>query len=282
MISNEPENKNVEQKDAEAWYTFDPFDDKGIITDFIGKHLEDFVGYDPYGSDHGSDYDRACDEMEEYVNKLSDDEIKELAAKILTEEEYLYCEGGKIIDDREIEKGIATMAKYYTDEGKPVYSMTLLTADEYKQNRDHIAALDSEDGGSCRWWLREEKPHKGYGTLLVDENTNHYIDADGTVKRKTEDMPTNGEIFPDSVYCVCNIRPVLHMEDLTVGEQVSFGDKCFTAISNNLALCDESIGISTYSHEKDNDYEHSEVKAFIENWLERTREIEEEMEEGLS
>ena len=100
MISNEPENKNVEQKDAEAWYTFDPFNDKDIITDFIGKHLEDFVGYDPYGSD----YRRACDEMEEYVNNLSDDEIKELATKILTEEEYLYCEDGKIIDDREREE----------------------------------------------------------------------------------------------------------------------------------------------------------------------------------
>ena len=96
-------------------------------------------------------------------------------------------------------------------------------------------------------------------------------------------MPQNGEIFPDSVYCVCKIRPVLHMENLTIGEQVSFGDKRFTAISNNLALCDESIGISTYSHEKDaekaSDYEYSEVKAFIENWLERTREIEEEREE---
>ena len=103
MISNEPEDKDVEQKDAEVWYKFDPFDDKGVITDFIGKHLEDFVGYDPYGSDYGSDYCRACDEMEEYVNSLSNDEVKELAAKILTEEEYLYCEGGKIVDDRERE-----------------------------------------------------------------------------------------------------------------------------------------------------------------------------------
>ena len=102
MISNEPENKNVEQKDAEAWYTFDPFDDKSVITDFIGKHLEDFVGYDPYADTHN--YSRACDEMEEYVNSLSDDEVKELATKILTEEEYLYCENGKIIDDREREE----------------------------------------------------------------------------------------------------------------------------------------------------------------------------------
>ena len=172
--------------------------------------------------------------------------------------------------------------EYYTDEGKSVYSITLLTADEYKQNRDHITALVRKDSGSCRWWLREEEPHRGYGTLLVDENTGHYIDTDGTVKRKTEDMPQNGEIFPDSVYCACKIRPVLHMENLTVGERISFGDKCFTAISSNLALCDESIGISTYSHEKDmkkaSDYEHSEVKVFIENWLARTREIGEEKE----
>lgn len=109
-ISDEPEDKleNTEQKDAEAWYKFDGFDDKGVITDFIGKHLQDFVGYDPYGSPgsdypYGSDYSRACDEMEEYVNNLSDDEVKELATKILTEEEHLYCENGKIIDDREIE-----------------------------------------------------------------------------------------------------------------------------------------------------------------------------------
>lgn len=170
----------------------------------------------------------------------------------------------------------------YTDNEKAVYSVTLLTPDEYVRYRENVKPLPHEELSSVRWWLKEETPHRGYGTLLIDENTHHYLDADGTVREKTADMMQNGEIFPDSVYCVCQVRPVLHMKKLTVGEQVSLNGYTFTAISGDLALCDDSIGISTYSYEKDmdraSDYECSEVKAFIESWIERTKEYEEEIE----
>ena len=171
----------------------------------------------------------------------------------------------------------------YTPDRQPIHTVTLLTKEEYVRYRENIMPLPHEESASCRWWLKEEVPYRGYGTSLVDENTKFYIDSNGTVKEKTPDMPKNGEIFPDSVYCVCQVRPVLHSENLTIGEKLSFGGYEFTAISEHLALCDESIGISYYSHEKDMDkacdYEYSEVKCFIEDWLKKVKELEENKEE---
>ncbi|MBR3736727.1 MAG: hypothetical protein IKN07_12665, partial [Lachnospiraceae bacterium] len=139
---------------------------------------------------------------------------------------------------------------------------------EYREN---ITPIQRHGYCPWRWWLQNTEPQEGEMALVVNESTKYYTSNSGKVIPKTPDMPQNGEIFPDSVYAVCYIRPALHMTDLKIGETLHVDDQTFTAISDQIALCDSDIGTCQYTKELDMEkaakYEFSEAKRRIEEWI---------------
>ena len=158
-----------------------------------------------------------------------------------------------------------------TNDGRKIDSVALLTPQEYLEYRENIQPIQRHGYCPWRWWLQNTEPQKGEMALVVNESTKYYLSNSGKVIPKTPDMPQNGEIFPDSVYAVCYIRPALHMTDLKVGETIQFDDQTFTAISDQIALCDSDIGTCQYTKELDMEkatkYEFSEAKRRIEEWI---------------
>ena len=167
-----------------------------------------------------------------------------------------------------------------TNDGRKIDSIALLTPQEYLEYRENITPIQRHGYCPWRWWLQNTEPREGAMALVVNESAKYFLSNSGKVIPKTPDMPQNGEIFPDSVYAVCHIRPALHMTDLKVGETIQFDDQTFTAISDQIALCDSDIGTCQYTTELDmkkaTRYEFSEAKRRIKEWAAQAMEKEPE------
>lgn len=80
----------------------------------------------------------------------------------------------------------------------------------------------------------------------------------------------------DSEICHANlgVRPALQTEiplDLNPGDKTELYGHTWTVLDENTALCDDIIGFSKFREESKapdaTDYEKSDVKQFVENWL---------------
>lgn len=125
---------------------------------------------------------------------------------------------------------------------------TLLTVDE----ANDLLTVEDRACGSW-WWLRSP----GYcEDAAVD------VDEDGFV-----------HVFGGTVrgYSV-GVRPALKIENLAsanleIGDEFYIGEQRFKVISDHLALCDLIVGYSRFDS-KGNDYENSEIKAYVDHWFE--------------
>ncbi len=124
---------------------------------------------------------------------------------------------------------------------------TLLSVDEAKN------LLTIEDRYCISWWwLRSSDDYQNYAATVTND----------------------GSIYTYGYYVYKDrggIRPALQIENLEssnlkIGDKFYFGNECFKIISDHLALCD-SIVDYMYFDESSNDYERSEIKAYIDDWF---------------
>lgn len=127
--------------------------------------------------------------------------------------------------------------------------ITLLSVDEYKANRYLISNVASW------WWLRTP-------------GTN--IDYPGV------EQIVNGWIFAGHVSHIDGVRPILRIKNpesafLKIGVKFRLADYTWTMLGDGLALCDDVIGECAFRKDWEaidaNDYEKSDVKKYLEEWI---------------
>lgn len=130
-----------------------------------------------------------------------------------------------------------------------IIGATLLTADEAEQ------LLTAKDR-ACKswWWLRSPGDGWYYAAVVTDFGS---VLAYG---RGVNDVSVG-------------VRPALRIANLAsinlkIGDEFDIGGRRFRIISNYLALCNSIVGYSRFDA-KNNDYERSEIKAFVDAWFER-------------
>lgn len=135
-----------------------------------------------------------------------------------------------------------------------IEGITLLSVDDYKEFKKNIPNINDY------WWLRSPYADSGHCAALVNDNGDvdyYYVDL-GYAAR-----PALYISNPESV-------------DMEIGDKFDFGGHSWTIISDNYALCDESIGRYVFRHdwraENADTYEASDIKAFIEDWYEKALE----------
>ena len=142
-----------------------------------------------------------------------------------------------------------------------IIGATLLSLEEAKQ-------LDKEilKASGNWWWLRSPS--------IYDKYYNQAACAHGD----------NGYVYV-LVELSVGVRPALCISNLSssnlqIGDKFEFGGRNFTVISDKYALCDEVIGRCAFRKDweaKDaNSYEASDVKVFVDQWFDRTKELEAE------
>lgn len=143
-----------------------------------------------------------------------------------------------------------------------VTGVTLLSKDEYEQNRDLIPKKDDW------WWLRSAKDRQAYSVSLGgDAGCVYALES------------SNGAVFP-ALQCD------LAASNLTPGDKVILKGQSYTALRGDLLLKDKLIGRSEFRKEWKapgaNAYETSDVRNCVEQWYEkefgRTVSREEEVE----
>ena len=128
--------------------------------------------------------------------------------------------------------------------------ITLLSKEEYTDSKDVIPLYD-------RWWWLRSPGFFEYTAAFING--------------KYGDVGRNGYNVNEEF----GVRPALKIRNLSslnlkIGDKVFLFGKQWTVISDSLVLCDEVIG-ETYFR-KDfmspdaNDYEHSDIKQWLENW----------------
>lgn len=132
-----------------------------------------------------------------------------------------------------------------------VKGIKLLSVEEYEQYKEHIPHVHFS------YWLRSHGDNERVVFTVSEDNERGY-----------------GEEF---VNTICNVRPVLIISNLKLfkmvpGEEFEFADHIWTVISDDMAICNISIAQHCYNKKlykhNTNDYETSEIKEFIEEWLE--------------
>ena len=131
-----------------------------------------------------------------------------------------------------------------------IEGITLLSIEEYEKCKDIIPKINDW------WWLRSP----GYDS------------------RSAANVSNDGSVFSFGDF-VCNdfyaVRPVLiyKSSNLQNGDKIKFADYCWTVISENMMLCDEVIGHTCFRNDwladDSNDYEKSDIKVWLEDWLEK-------------
>lgn len=132
-----------------------------------------------------------------------------------------------------------------------IKGITFLTIEEYEDYMNHIPKIEKD------WWLRSPG-FIGYNTA--------YVDRDG-------DVNYNGFI----VYISTDVRPVLIINrsssNLQIEDAFNFGEHTWTVISDEFAICNDTLGERCYREDWKakgaNDYEKSDVKKFVDDWLKR-------------
>ena len=127
--------------------------------------------------------------------------------------------------------------------------ITLLSLEEYKEFKDRIPIR------GFWWWLRSA----GGKDIKRADGVNQLGYSDSCIVK-----------FPHG-----GVSPVLRIKNfessvLKIGDRFKLKNHTWTVISNDYALCDDSIGDCPFRNkcfEPDaNDYEKSDVKEFVERW----------------
>ncbi len=138
--------------------------------------------------------------------------------------------------------------------------ITILSSEEYEELESRIPPLNDN------WWLRSPGYFDIHVATVMDDG---HVNVIGCYV---------GSAYP-------NVRPALILEssNLQIGDNFKFGNHTFTVFSEKYALCDDSIGKHCFRKDwkaKDaNDYEKSDVKRYIEDWYEKSLEIQKDEEE---
>ena len=131
-----------------------------------------------------------------------------------------------------------------------VLGVTLLSIEEYRENKDLIPRIDG-----WWWWLRSP----GRIQLLAAYINDGVIHDYGISVNRDDGA----------------VRPALKIGNpglMNPGDKFECAGYTWTMLRGNLALCDSSIGETAFNDKDSNDYETSAVKRYVENWA---------MEEGI-
>ena len=125
-----------------------------------------------------------------------------------------------------------------------VREITLLSLEEYNANCRFITNLDNW------WWLRSPGYYGGgVACVLMDGDIEHYgfsEDAERSVRPALRIVPENG---------------------IEKGDRIWAGGMPWTVISENLLLCDQSIGEMAFRNDcQTNKFELSDVKKLLDSW----------------
>ena len=130
-----------------------------------------------------------------------------------------------------------------------VTGITLLSVEEYYTNKAVIPVVDGS------WWLRL---------------TGGYVDFSAYAYERTQ-VEEDGRQAGESEY---GVRPVLVVsgDSLAAGDKIIFRDMTWTKICTGVILCDEIIDYMMFREDLTamdaNIYEASDVKDYLEQWLE--------------
>ena len=128
-----------------------------------------------------------------------------------------------------------------------ITGITLLNEREYEFYKSIIPNATN----SSTWWLRPLALQTGLIFSYVNENGNVNI----------SDFPS---------YEIREVRPVLLFDacDVKVGARFRFGGYSWTVLSSISAICDSSIGECHFIVSDIDKFKESNIKEFIEGWLE--------------
>lgn len=134
---------------------------------------------------------------------------------------------------------------------KTVDEIFLLSVDEYRKYIDVIPQIENW------WWLRTPGAYEKYVAM---------INRNGSITERGEYVN----------FCWMCVRPALTITDddfvkLKVGERYAKYDFPWIKIDNTLAIAEVPIGFRRFDTES-NDYEKSEVRQYILNWLKQRKE----------
>lgn len=136
---------------------------------------------------------------------------------------------------------------YIKTDGLEILSATLPSVEEAK----NLLTIEERMYRDW-WWLRSP----GYDYFYVA-----YVDADGSIY-------TLG-YFIDR--CSDAVRPILRIKynnNWNVGDIFLLNNKKFKIISKDLAFCLEDIGGFYFNRTvNNNEYEHSDIKKYVDNWF---------------
>ena len=141
-----------------------------------------------------------------------------------------------------------------------IEEITLLSIEEYKKLKREISRIDDF------WWLRSP----GYTDFDLAACV---IGADGIVSE-------NGYYVSNKL----GVRPALKISylkssNLRIGDKIEVAGCMWTIISSKLALCDDFIGKQPFREDckadDANDYEASDVKKYLKDWLHSSLSIDE-------
>lgn len=204
---------------------------------------------------------------EDYESELSDEKVREISESMLN---YLTRCG----DEYEIEELCAQLKEANEEKNAALHEetsrrlketnafhitgATLLSIEEAREVDEDILKADQD------WWL-SSCDHRDYCAACVFGDAG-YVDVNG-----------------HTVIYSFGVRPALIISNLEssiyqIGDTLSFGDHSFTIISEKYALCDEIIEKRPFCNvrNKTNDYETSDIKVFVDDWFDRTKELETE------
>ena len=144
--------------------------------------------------------------------------------------------------------------KIFVEEELNINGATLLSVEEAEKLPDRLL--------KCRnfWWLRSSGKYLNFSACVTPL---------GMINYRGEEININ--------FCV---RPALILDNLEssnfdIGDIFIFGNKEFEIITKELAFCREDIEFHCFNEEKNNDYESSEIKEYIDNWFEEVSSKEE-------
>lgn len=136
---------------------------------------------------------------------------------------------------------------------KNIVSATLLSIDEYEKHKENISKVKGT------WWLRSQGYYDTSAAFV--HGVYGYVDDDGGY-----------------VGMQFGVRPALQISNsvsLQTGEEFAFGEHTFTYLGEGLAICNDIVGKCAFRKDWEaldaNNYEKSDVKAYVENWFEKNK-----------
>lgn len=166
---------------------------------------------------------------------------------------FFYEKYDKLFSVNEREKKITVYKKItsYKPTKLDIVGATLLSTDEAEALPLRLRQYKSW------WWLRSSIPYSDLAACVNYDGSvdcfASYIDDDGS-----------------------DIRPALQIKNfensnLEIGDILKFENKEFEIISDTLAFCTTDIGKHRFDTDHNN-YEKSEVKKYVDEWFEKSKE----------